>query len=483
MAVEIEPKTRRELLDRWSRELPEPCRPHAEALRLAAARCLEVDRRELRGTWKLYGSAPDIALYDSLAGGAGIVRRIGRDLPVSRLLAVAREILDCPHCERGCRRCLHDYANQRHWDRLQPRLVRDWLDALTGRADRVDPFRIRGARIRPSGGLAELAARLGGTRLVRLVAQRLADGGATAEPDRVRGMLAFLRTLARGESRLAIGLVEPPPAFGAQDAVTASLLEAVAGELRDGRLQLFCVPGRFTLDERWSLRFLAEQRASWLDDRPAPPLLGDWLAPTLAELTDAPGHRPAELDSWLAAWEAVPLDSLLPEGEARVTRFEPGPVRELEPLFASLPPQSARRWIVSDPEPGRDPAACEAIAAMLAAVARTTAWPASIELRFPDPEAARAGRAVTRHALATALRRAIEARGLPEGTRPVLHPADPRAFAGIGAAPVEAELRVDLSGPVPRTHRLRIEGGLTALVDPGRPATVRHTSGLGPVAP
>ncbi len=451
-----------------------------EALRLAAARCLEVDRRELRGTWKLYGSAPDIALYDSLAGGAGIVRRIGRELPVSRLLTVAREILDCPHCERGCRRCLHDYANQRHWDRFQPRLVRDWLDALTGRADRMDPLRIRGARIRPWAGLAELAARLGGTRLVRLVAQRLADGGAPPEPDRVRSMLAFLRTLAGGESRLAIGLVEPPPAFGAQDAVTASLLEAVASELRQGRLALFRVPGRLTLDERRSLRILAEGRASWFDDRPAPPLFGDWLAPTLAELPDGPGHRPAELDPWLEAWEAVLLESLLPEGEARITRFEPGPVRELEPLFASLPAQSARRWIVSDPELGRDPAECEAIATMLAAVARTTAWPACIELRYPDPEVARIGSASTRGSLAAAVRRAIEARGLPDGTRLVWHPADPRVFAGIGAAPVEAELRVDLSGPVPRTHRFSIEGGLATLVDPGRSATVRHTCGRGP---
>ena len=61
----------------------------AEAVRLAAARLLETDSRDLAATVQIDGQRPIVILYNSVAGGAGYVRRLcapGR-FQASRLLA------------------------------------------------------------------------------------------------------------------------------------------------------------------------------------------------------------------------------------------------------------------------------------------------------------------------------------------------------------------------------------------------------------
>jgi hypothetical protein len=50
-------------------------------------RLLEVDLRELRATWLMHGTTPDIVLYDGISGRAGYARRIGE---ISRCVACSK---------------------------------------------------------------------------------------------------------------------------------------------------------------------------------------------------------------------------------------------------------------------------------------------------------------------------------------------------------------------------------------------------------
>jgi hypothetical protein len=100
-----------------------------EAVRLSAAELLQVDLRELRATWLMNGSRPDVVLYDGVTGGAGYARRIGQEDPTRHLLEAVRSRLDCD-CAAACRKCLLDYTNQRLWDSLDRRPVLAWIRAI-----------------------------------------------------------------------------------------------------------------------------------------------------------------------------------------------------------------------------------------------------------------------------------------------------------------------------------------------------------------
>ena len=234
-----------------------------EALRITVARELYVDLREIRGTWRLRGERPDVVLYDALVGGAGHVRRIGRALAVGELLRRARELLDCPDCERACRRCLFDYTNQRHWELLDRRPVLAWLDQLVLRAsEERDLFAPIGARPRKEPSFAALRERLAGADRVWLFAGRLAPAGDEQEPAVLEAAVAFLRDLAAGERRVVVGLVEPPPAFGRQYPLIRELLEAVSRELRTGRVELAAAEPPELLGEAWYPRLVAPARGA-----------------------------------------------------------------------------------------------------------------------------------------------------------------------------------------------------------------------------
>lgn len=50
------------------------------------------------------------------------------------LLNTARDALDCPaQCTYSCRKCLQDYDNQMHWDKLDRGPVLKWLAILLDR--------------------------------------------------------------------------------------------------------------------------------------------------------------------------------------------------------------------------------------------------------------------------------------------------------------------------------------------------------------
>ena len=126
-----------------------------EAVRLTAADLLEVDLRELRATWLMTGSTPDIVLYDGVTGGAGYARRIGEDISIRGLLEGVRKRLTCD-CAAACRKCLLDYTNQRLWETLDRRPVLAWIEALLTEAGTGDALAALGAVAWPKPSLAGL---------------------------------------------------------------------------------------------------------------------------------------------------------------------------------------------------------------------------------------------------------------------------------------------------------------------------------------
>lgn len=107
----------------------------AEALRLAGVRVLEADSRDLAATFQIGGGRPTVVLYDTVAGGAGFVRRLGsgeqQSISSMRVIDEAIRVLDCPDgCGDSCVKCLNDYGNQAHWDDFDRTAVLPWLQEV-----------------------------------------------------------------------------------------------------------------------------------------------------------------------------------------------------------------------------------------------------------------------------------------------------------------------------------------------------------------
>jgi hypothetical protein len=106
----------------------------AEAVRIAAADLLEADPRDIRASKELREGRPFIVLSDSVAGGAGYVRRLFEHPRFSarELVKEAITVVDCKRqdCATSCSQCLNDYSNQTYWDAFDRRPVLDWLRGL-----------------------------------------------------------------------------------------------------------------------------------------------------------------------------------------------------------------------------------------------------------------------------------------------------------------------------------------------------------------
>lgn len=449
-----------------------------EALRLTVAKCLELDLRELRGTWRLRGEAPDIVLYDQLTGGSGQAHRIGRELPVRILLEEARRRLDCAHCERGCRRCLLDYTNQRHWDLLDRRPVLAWLEAIGSEDEAMGAFERLGARRWPDPSLDGLRERLQGTSRVWIVAGRLVETDADIERDDIAAVLEFLRGIAMPGREVIVGLHEAPRAYADLDRATRKLIEAMSHELRCGTLLICAIPKRLTLDTGWYPRVAATGKAIWLDRQPAPTLFGSWLASEIAEVALGPAGIPEDFAAWLATWQPIVCERLLPSSAPRTWRFEPGQQRDPGAIVRELGIERAERWVLRDPYLAEGEANRRATAAFLSAVAAASDWPAVIELRYRDPERVPGAEPITRGEQAERLQKRIREAGAPAGTDLRFHPIDPRKVRERGGDFHDRELRIECRGPgEPLVHLLWLSGGVDRLMDPSRECLVVYTAG------
>jgi len=70
----------------------------------------------------------DLIIYDSVAGGAGYVRKAAANMEA--ILRTSREMLDGCQCERSCYKCLRSYGNQFEHKLLDKTLIQPYLDHL-----------------------------------------------------------------------------------------------------------------------------------------------------------------------------------------------------------------------------------------------------------------------------------------------------------------------------------------------------------------
>ena len=107
-----------------------------EAMRLAVARLLETDPRDIRATDQRISRCPVIVLYDAVAGGAGYTTRLTTDrrFTMRDILLAVSDILNCSNrnCITSCTRCLNDYSNQRNWQDFERLPALSWVEDILG---------------------------------------------------------------------------------------------------------------------------------------------------------------------------------------------------------------------------------------------------------------------------------------------------------------------------------------------------------------
>ena len=338
----------------------------AEALRIAAARLLDADPRDLAATMQVDANRPIAVLYDTVPGGAGYVRRLASgDFSLAALLGRAVALLECPaNCASACRQCLSDYSNQGCWEELDRAPVLDWLlRLLDNPVERPDlPA---GATPWPTATLAGVADRLVGAPMVIAFATRIQ--GAQDEEDALATARLFRDLVERDPTRrlmLAIGGRLP---LSLADLSTADLAaaEMLARMEKAGRLSVF----RLDADQFDSAlpRVFAQTAdgplAIWTDqgDRPLlAGLLGDrqYIASPL-------GNEAAQmLQTRLGA--ARPIEHALASilSNVRVWDFPAGAARDFKAVF-SMACGTVDRLDIADPFLLKDDRARRALNALL----------------------------------------------------------------------------------------------------------------------
>ena len=341
-----------------------------EALRMAAARRLDADARDLAATMQVDAGRPIAVLYDTVPGGAGYVRRLaeGGALSMANLIESAIKLLDCPaNCASACRQCLSDYSNQTFWEQLDRVPVLEWLRALLsdpGRRDDLPP----GAVEWTDPSLAGLASRLSGAQQIVFFATRIAG---TDDAESAGATARLIRDLAERDPtrRIFIAAAGKLP-LSLSELGTADLeaVEILAKLEKAGQLTVFRLPSdRFTPDLP---RLFAQggdgAMALWNDEGDQPllaGLLGD--APHLAAKLEV--DAVAGLLDTLKAGQLVKnaLTGIL--GNVRVWDYPAGMPRDLTETFAAMLGDSVRLEI-DDPFLLKDDRARRALIALLTAL-------------------------------------------------------------------------------------------------------------------
>lgn len=338
-----------------------------EALRMAAARRLDADARDLAATMQVDAGRPVAVLYDTVPGGAGYVRRLaeGGTLSVANLVKTAIKLLDCPaKCASACRQCLSDYSNQTFWEQLDRLPVLEWLRALLsdpGHRDDLPP----GAVEWTDPSMAGLAARLSGAQQIVFFAPRIAGGD---DAELAVGTARLIRDLAERDAdrRIFIASTGKLP-LSLSELGTADLeaVELLAKLEKAGRLTVFRLPAEhFTSDLP---RLFAQggdgATALWNEGGDAPllaGLIGD--APYLA--ANLEHDIVANLIDTLKAGQPVQnaLTGIL--GNVRVWDYPSGTPRNLTETFAAMLDNTVRLEI-DDPFLLKDDRARRALIALL----------------------------------------------------------------------------------------------------------------------
>ena len=323
----------------------------SEASRLALAKSLGVDEREIGSSCRWIADRPEIVLFDGVSGGAGYVTSFHRQKSPRYLIERTKEILTCDHCSSGCGHCLYSYGNQRHWDSFLREEALSFLDGL--QIDEEDP---RGAVEAGSQYLtpSEVETTLAGATEVFLMAERLGDfrGLQSDAGDGALNLdLMFPGwTLIKGylESGKKITIACPMPAFNELSDPTCPLslfmAERVLPYARDGKLRFVATtPFKVAAGPRLAMR----GGDSALN-------ISDIDRPILEMLYSVDGGRlkvgakpPDEL--WTEESSSLPPAFLERKNEIYYKEYAPRKPRNLKSDFAFLKDRKAKRICIIDP--------------------------------------------------------------------------------------------------------------------------------------
>jgi hypothetical protein len=324
----------------------------SEALRLAMIGLLQLQPGEVRATYRLYvGDTLEVVLYDAVPGGAGYCARIGEaGYSFDALLRKARERLDCPvQCDSGCRSCLCDYGNQRHWDSFERQHALEWVDSL------LDPNKDQsgpGSYVRwATPSLAGLNERLTNHHQIHLIARNLVETGTSYE-NSLNLLLQWLQAGKTVHLFLANKLEDKP-----KTRIPLTVYRHLNPYVQDGRLRISQIANMDGLDWSQLPRVFAGTTIGL-------PLIRQHFAvqPLLENLITAPadlGIVDIELGQALNKLieTAIPCaKDVLKEGE-RMSLWElpSGEVRDLKVIFAPVVGAHVKDLILRDPYCGAKP--------------------------------------------------------------------------------------------------------------------------------
>jgi hypothetical protein len=327
----------------------------AEALRLAMIGLMQLQPGEVRATYRLYGGLGnmlEVVLYDAVPGGAGYCARIGEaGFSFDALLRQARERLDCPaHCDSGCRSCLCDYGNQRHWDSFERLPALAWVDSLLNPA------------LAPSGpgsyvrwaapSLTGLHERLANHQQIHLVARNLVDIGTGRFEDSLNLLLKWLQAGKTLHLHLANKLDEQPKAR-----IPLAVYRHLHPYVQDGRLRLYQIDSANGLDWNQLPRIFTGTSAGL-------PVIRQHFAvqPLLENLIAAPADIGIVDDALGEALNTL-INSAIPyakdalsEGERmKLWELHAGVARDLKAIFAPVASAHVKKLVVRDPYCGAKP--------------------------------------------------------------------------------------------------------------------------------
>jgi len=318
-----------------------------EAVRLGAAKALDIDQREIRATFQTDGDEPRVILYDSVSGGAGYCRVIGTSkAPVRTLLKLALERLDCSNqCAKSCRGCLQDYSNQRHWEQFDRHKVLPWLAKVLASKD-PSPYVAAGAQPWPAPSIEELERRIAGAPEVHLCVSRLFSEAAHAED--IEHLVGFLRRFADRGRTVHVALGEPlRTSLRDLDPDSRTLFDYLAPYVRDRRVRFYqakiveTTPRVFTVPASGGL--------AWFSTLPRVPLAERILPGEVYELRLGDEVLTGALSAYIASWQ--PADTRLFDTFANASRWDvrAGQRREFATWFAPIADAHLAAVTIRDP--------------------------------------------------------------------------------------------------------------------------------------